>query len=103
MPEACRVALRPRLAGEQRVLPDFSSCFPGRLQVCDGCPSMQQCHMPPTALYCCCSAACRFVQRPNWVDLGAGEAALRSAGRYSELVALYQVRPSGAAPVARGQ
>lgn len=33
----------------------------------------------------------RFVQRPNWVDLEAGEAALRSAGRYSELVALYQV------------
>jgi hypothetical protein len=35
-------------------------------------------------------ALLRFVQRPNWVDLEAGEAALRSAGRYSELVALYQ-------------
>lgn len=43
--------------------------------------------VPPTL-----AAACRFVQRPNWVDLEAGEAALRSAGRYSELVALYQVR-----------
>ncbi len=33
----------------------------------------------------------RFVQRPNCVDLEAGEAALKASGRYSELVALYQV------------
>jgi hypothetical protein len=34
-------------------------------------------------------ALLRFVQRPNHVDLEEGEAALRSKGRYSELVALY--------------
>lgn len=33
----------------------------------------------------------RFVHRPNCVDLEAGEAALKGSGRYSELVALYQV------------
>lgn len=37
-------------------------------------------------------ALLRFVQRPNRVALGEGEAALRAAGRYSELVALYQER-----------
>ena len=37
-------------------------------------------------------ALLRFVQRPNRVSLGEGEAALRAAGRYSELVALYQER-----------
>ena len=39
----------------------------------------------------------RFVQRPNCVDLQAGEAALRGAGRYSELVALYQSKGRHAA------
>jgi Vacuolar sorting protein 39 domain 1 len=34
----------------------------------------------------------RFVNRANHVDLRAGEKALRAAGRYSELVALYQHR-----------
>ncbi|KAK9829459.1 hypothetical protein WJX72_005979 [[Myrmecia] bisecta] len=33
-----------------------------------------------------------FVQRPNWADLSEGEKALQAAGRYSELVALYQRR-----------
>ncbi len=37
-------------------------------------------------------ALLRFVQRPNRVALSEGEAALRAAGRYSELVALYQER-----------
>ena len=37
-------------------------------------------------------ALLRFVQRPNRVSLIEGEAALRAAGRYSELVALYQER-----------
>lgn len=37
-------------------------------------------------------ALLRFVQRPNRVSLGEGEAALKAAGRYSELVALYQER-----------
>ncbi len=37
-------------------------------------------------------ALLRFVQRPNKVSLGEGEAALKAAGRYSELVALYQER-----------
>ena len=37
-------------------------------------------------------ALLRFVQRPNRVSLEEGEAALRAAGRYSELVALYQER-----------
>ena len=37
-------------------------------------------------------ALLRFVQRPNRVALREGEAALRAAGRYSELVALYQER-----------
>ena len=35
----------------------------------------------------------RFIQRPNCVEVEEGEAALRGAGRYSELVALYQVGP----------
>ena len=35
-------------------------------------------------------ALLRFVQRPNKVSLREGEAALKAAGRYSELVALYQ-------------
>ncbi|KAL4430543.1 hypothetical protein ABPG77_005783 [Micractinium sp. CCAP 211/92] len=42
-------------------------------------------------------ALLRFVERPNCVDLEAGEAALRSAGRYSELVALYQTKGRHAA------
>ncbi|KAL4436979.1 hypothetical protein ABPG75_004118 [Micractinium tetrahymenae] len=42
-------------------------------------------------------ALLRFVQRPNCVDLEAGEAALRSLGRYSELVALYQTKGRHAA------
>ena len=37
-------------------------------------------------------ALLRFVQRPNRVSLREGEAALKAAGRYSELVALYQER-----------
>ena len=37
-------------------------------------------------------ALLRFVQRPNLVDLVEGESALQGAGRYSELVALYQAR-----------
>lgn len=37
-------------------------------------------------------ALLRFVQRPNKVSLGEGEAALNATGRYSELVALYQER-----------
>ena len=37
-------------------------------------------------------ALLRFVQRPNRVALCEGKAALRAAGRYSELVALYQER-----------
>ena len=37
-------------------------------------------------------ALLRFVQRPNLVDLAEGESALQGAGRYSELVALYQAR-----------
>lgn len=37
-------------------------------------------------------ALLRFVQRTNDVDLGEGELVLRSQGRYSELVALYQQR-----------
>jgi hypothetical protein len=34
----------------------------------------------------------RFVQRRNVVDLTEGRAALREAGRYSEMVALLQAR-----------
>uniref|UniRef100_A0A1D1ZMX2 CNH domain-containing protein n=1 Tax=Auxenochlorella protothecoides TaxID=3075 RepID=A0A1D1ZMX2_AUXPR len=37
-------------------------------------------------------ALLHFIQRPNHVDLEEGRAALRAAGRYSELVALYQGR-----------
>ena len=37
-------------------------------------------------------ALLRFVQRPNRASLPEGEAALKAAGRYSELVALYQAR-----------
>ena len=37
-------------------------------------------------------ALLRFVQRPNRASLPDGEAALSAAGRYSELVALYQAR-----------
>lgn len=37
-------------------------------------------------------ALLRFVQRTNDVDLREGELALRTQGRYSELVALYQQR-----------
>lgn len=37
-------------------------------------------------------ALLRFVQRASSVDLGEGERALREAGRYSELVALFQAR-----------
>ena len=37
-------------------------------------------------------ALLRFVQRPHAVDLEEGSAALRAAGRYSELVALLQGR-----------
>ncbi|KAL4858204.1 Vacuolar sorting protein 39 [Chlorella vulgaris] len=42
-------------------------------------------------------ALLRFVQRPNCVDLEAGEAALKASGRYSELVALYQTKGRHAA------
>ena len=37
-------------------------------------------------------ALLRFVQRPNAVDLDEGSMALRTAGRYSELIALLQNR-----------
>lgn len=37
-------------------------------------------------------ALLRFVQRSNDVDLREGELTLRTQGRYSELVALYQQR-----------
>jgi hypothetical protein len=37
-------------------------------------------------------ALLRFVQRPNAASLAEGRAALQAAGRYSELVALYQRR-----------
>ena len=37
-------------------------------------------------------ALLRFVQRPNAASLEEGRAALQAAGRYSELVALYQPR-----------
>lgn len=37
-------------------------------------------------------ALLRFVQRPNAASLAEGRAALQAAGRYSELVALYQPR-----------
>lgn len=33
-----------------------------------------------------------FVQRPNYVDLPEGEAALQAKGRYSELVSLLQAK-----------
>lgn len=42
-------------------------------------------------------ALLHFIQRPNHVDLEEGRAALRAAGRYSELVALYQVCVGGVA------
>lgn len=46
---------------------------------------------PLAAPVCACSGSLlRFVQRPNCVEMGAGEAALRAQGRYSELVSLYQ-------------
>lgn len=37
-------------------------------------------------------ALLRFVQRPNAASLAEGRAALQAAGRYSELVELYQRR-----------
>ena len=37
-------------------------------------------------------ALLRFVQRPNSVDLAAGEESLQARGRYSELVALLQAK-----------
>ncbi|KDD71478.1 hypothetical protein H632_c4947p0, partial [Helicosporidium sp. ATCC 50920] len=45
-------------------------------------------------------ALLQFVQRPNSVDLRVGERALRSRGRYSELVALYQGRGEHGAALA---
>ena len=42
-------------------------------------------------------ALLRFVQRPNAAALGEGGRALASAGRYAELVALYQRRECHAA------
>lgn len=56
-------------------------------QVCSA-PTAVPRHVPPIQpLF----VFCRYVQRPNCVDLEAGEAALKEAGRYSELVALYEV------------
>lgn len=42
-------------------------------------------------------ALLRFVQRPNSIDLAAGEESLQAKGRYSEMVALLQAKGKHAA------